>query len=146
MPLEYNRPQSIDDAKYKYEVRVYDPEAQKDRIIRFGSVQYDDYRVHRDPRRRLSYLRRSAGYEMGAASSRRITRLARIIGRAATAGPAASGILLLPPRDERRLRALGRLERWELDEPRGRVPFFPSKVKRHRPRDYHDGPCSSAES
>ena len=65
MPLEYNHPRAIDHPTYKYEVLVWDPQAKKGKLIRFGSRAYDDYRVHRDPARRLDYLRRSAGIRDG---------------------------------------------------------------------------------
>lgn len=61
MPLKFNKPRKLAEGKHKFEVLVWDPEAEKAKIVKFGDVRYEDYTQHRDPARRENYLRRSAG-------------------------------------------------------------------------------------
>lgn len=63
--LQFGVPRPASDGKHKMEVWVWDHEAGQPLLVRFGSVDYEDFRQHGDWARRASYLRRSAGIRDG---------------------------------------------------------------------------------
>ena len=64
--MEYGVPVPSTDAAHKFEVLVWDSRAGRDALVRFGHPAYEDFTQHGDPRRRASYLARSAGIRDGA--------------------------------------------------------------------------------
>lgn len=63
--LKYYTPRPSDKSSHKKMVRVWDPDAEKDRIVYFGAPDYQDYTQHRDKARRRNYLKRSYGIRGG---------------------------------------------------------------------------------
>lgn len=62
--MRYGVPFRANDGKHKFFVWVYDP-ARGPVLVKYGDVNYEDFRQHGDWQRRASYLRRSAGIRDG---------------------------------------------------------------------------------